>query len=104
MPITETTPHISRDAHGVAWISGTQVKVVEIVADWLAHGSSPEEMHFQFPHLSPAQIHSALAYYYDHQAELEADIARRLEQVESLRTRAKGQPTRREMLARIARR
>ena len=104
MSTAEIAPHISRDSHDVAWISGTTVKVIEIVADWLAHGSSPEEMHFQFPHLSLAQIHSALAYYYDHQAELEADIARRLEQVESLRARTPGQPARRDLLARLARR
>ncbi len=104
MSTAEIAPHISRDSHEVAWISGTTVKVTEIVVDWLAHGSSPEEMHFQFPHLSLAQIHSALAYYYDHQAELETDIARRLEQVESLRARTTGQPARPDPLARLARR
>ena len=100
MSTAETAPHISRDSAGVAWISGTQIKVVEIVADWLAHGSSPEEMHFQFPHLNLAQIHSALAYYYDHRTELEADIARRSERVESLRARTPGQPSRHDLLAR----
>jgi hypothetical protein len=38
---------------------------------------SAEELHFQFPHLSLGQIHSALAYYWDHRDELERDIARR---------------------------
>jgi uncharacterized protein (DUF433 family) len=36
--------------------------------DHLAYGWSPEEMHYQHPPLSLAQIHAALAYYFDHQA------------------------------------
>jgi len=68
--------HIHLDEHGVAWIDNTKVKVIEVVLDKLAHGSSPEEIHFQYPHLSLAQIHAALAYYYDHQVELDAEIQR----------------------------
>jgi hypothetical protein len=41
-----------------------------------AHGSSPEEISFQHPHLSLAQIHAALSYYYDHQQEIDAYIER----------------------------
>jgi hypothetical protein len=33
---------------------------------------SPEEMHFQHPHLSLAEIHAALAYYYENQKQLDA--------------------------------
>ncbi len=69
--------HIEVDENGVAWVSDANVKVIEIALDKLAHGSSPEEMHFQFPHLSLAQIYSALAYYYDHQLEMDAELQRR---------------------------
>jgi uncharacterized protein (DUF433 family) len=72
-----TTTYIDIDDKGVAWIRGVNVKVIEIALDKLAHGSSPEEMHFQYPHLSLAQIHAALSYYYDHQTELDAEIKRR---------------------------
>ena len=68
--------HIRRDDHGVAWIDDTNVKVIEVVLDRVAYGWGPEEIHFQHPALSLAQIHAALAYYYDHQAELGAEIAR----------------------------
>ena len=34
-------------------------------------------MHFQYPHLSLAQIYAALAYYYEHQNELDSEIQRR---------------------------
>lgn len=69
--------HIEVDENGVAWINDTKVKVIEIVIDKIVHGSSPEEIHFQYPHLSLAQIHAALAYYYDNQAALEAEIDQR---------------------------
>jgi uncharacterized protein (DUF433 family) len=81
-----TTTHIELDENGVAWINGTSVKVIEVAVDKIAHGSSPEEIHFQYPHLSLAQIHAALAYYYDHQAELDADIKRRWQEADELAT------------------
>ena len=56
---TETATHIRLDDRGVAWIDQTNVKVIEVVLDKLAHGSSPEEMHFQYPHLSLSQIYAA---------------------------------------------
>lgn len=81
---TIATAHIEIDDNGVAWIDDTKVKVIELVIDKIAHGSSPEEMHFQYPHLSLAQIHAALAYYYDNQAALEAEIKRRWEEADAL--------------------
>ena len=77
----QAVTHIQIDDKGVAWIDNTRVKVIEVILDKLAHGSSPEELHFQYPHLSLAQIHAALTYYYDHQMELDADIARRWQEV-----------------------
>lgn len=74
---TTSTIHIELDEQGVAWIANTKVKVIEVAVDKIAHGSSPEEMRYQYPHLSLAQIHAALSYYYDHQAELDAEIRRR---------------------------
>ncbi len=70
-------PHIDRDAHGAPVVAGTTMKVVEIVMAQRAHGWSPEELCFQFPHLSMADIHAALAYYWDHESELDEDIERR---------------------------
>jgi uncharacterized protein (DUF433 family) len=66
------------DADGIAWLSGTGVKVIEIVLGKLAHGWSPEEIHFQHSSLSLAQIHAALTYYYENQGRLDADIRSRL--------------------------
>jgi len=85
---TPTYPHLSTSADGVPIIAGTTMKVVELVTAHLAHGWSPEELHFQFPHLSLGQIHSALAYYWDHKDELDADIDRRTRYAEQARREA----------------
>jgi len=76
--------YIEIDENRVAWIADTRIKVIEIAVDKLAHGSSPEELHFQYPHLSMAQIHAALAFYYDHREELESEILNRLREVNEL--------------------
>src|SRR5437867_9468870 len=88
---------IELDEQGVAWISGTKVKVIEVVVDKLAHGSSPEELHFQYPHLSLAQIHAALSFYHEHETELEDEIERRLLQVNELAAREPDSPLRRRL-------
>lgn len=75
---------IELDGQGVAWIGGTRVKVVEVVLDKIAYGWSPEEIHFQHPHLSLAQIHGALTYYYEHQSELDARIRQGLDETDKL--------------------
>ena len=71
---------IELDDRGVAWIGGTKVKVTEVVLDKIAYGWSPEEIHFQHPHLSLAQIHGALTYYYENQSGLDAQIRRGLDE------------------------
>ena len=63
------------------------MKVVELVTAQHAHGWSPEELAFQFPHLTLGQVHSALAYYWDHQEMLDREIARGLALADDLRRR-----------------
>jgi hypothetical protein len=61
------------------------MKVVELVLEQTAYGWSAEELHFQHPYLSLGQIHSALAYYWDHKKDLDEEITRRRNRVEQLR-------------------
>jgi uncharacterized protein (DUF433 family) len=96
---TVETAHIHIDEAGVAWIDDTNVKVIEIVLDRLAHGSSPEEIHIQCPHLSLAQIYAALYYYYDHKPEFDAEIEQQLREVESLMAEASDSPFRQRLRA-----
>ena len=93
MPVSATA-HIRIDDRGVAWIDDTNTKVVEVALDMIAHGWSPEEIHFQHPHLSLAQIHSALGFYYDHKPEMDAQIQRSVQEGEQLRAQAGESPIR----------
>jgi uncharacterized protein (DUF433 family) len=86
------TAHIHLDERGVAWIDDTNVKVIEVVLDKLAHDWRPEEIHFQHPDLSLAQIHAALSYYYDHQQAFDAAIEEQLRRVEVLMAEAGESP------------
>lgn len=90
--------HIRLDETGRAWIAGTTTKVIEVVLDQLAHGWSPEEIHFQhYEKLSMAQIHAALGYYYDNQPVLDAEIQKELSETDKVRSQLQESPLRRRL-------
>ncbi len=60
-------------AGGKPVIRGTRTPVRSIVA-YHRVGNTPEEIQVKVPHLSLAQIYDALSFYYDHQADIDADI------------------------------
>jgi uncharacterized protein (DUF433 family) len=76
---TVSYPHIEITEEGVPMLSGTQTKVMEVALDRIAHHWDADEIQRQHPHLSLAQIHSALAYYYDHREDLDRAIQNGLE-------------------------
>lgn len=88
---------IELDDRGVAWIGGTKVKVTEVVLDKIAYGWSPEEIHFQHPYLSLAQIHGALTYYYENQGCLDAQIRRGSEESAKLESQVSDADLRRKL-------
>jgi uncharacterized protein (DUF433 family) len=94
METTSVMPHISLDKDGRAWIDDTNIKVIEVVLDHLAYGWSPEEMHYQHPHLSLAQIYAAMAYYYDHKADIDTQIESGLRRATALAEQSKDSPVR----------
>jgi uncharacterized protein (DUF433 family) len=86
MTYTDTTyEHIVLNEKRVPMIEGTTMKVEELVLDHLAHGWSPQELHFQHPYLKLGQIYSALAYYWDHREEMNQGIKKGLDYVDQLR-------------------
>jgi uncharacterized protein (DUF433 family) len=97
-------PHVEVAADGVARLSAhPRVRVAQIAMDYLSHGWSAEEMQRQHPYLSLSEIHAALAYYFDNQAEIDSQIRAEWTQVENdraaagasrivLRLRAQGHP------------
>lgn len=82
---------------GVAWIDSTNTKVVEVVLDKTACGWDVEESRSQHPHLGLAQIHAALAYYYDHQDEVDAEIERRYREVQRMKAAAGDSPVKKRL-------
>src|SRR6202041_3294630 len=73
--------HIEQNAEGEAIIAGTRIKVRMIALDRITHDWDAEEIQRHHPDLSLGQIHSALAYYYDHRESMDAEIESRHERV-----------------------
>ena len=77
-------PHIEVDETGMPHIGDTRFKVVQIVMDRLAYHWDADEIQRQHPHLTLGQVHSALAYYYDHEAEMDELIERRRREAQEI--------------------
>jgi uncharacterized protein (DUF433 family) len=76
----------------VPTIEGTNMKIVELIANHQTYGWSPEELHFQYPHIALSKIYSALAYYWDHKQMIDEDITKRLDRIEVLKTQHNPSP------------
>jgi|SRR5205085_289041 len=71
---------------GKACIAGTRIRVMDI-AIWYEHqGMTPDEIVDQFPTITLSDVHTALAYYYDHIEEIREDIRRNDEVAEQFRS------------------
>jgi uncharacterized protein (DUF433 family) len=93
MTLTATEyKHIQLDERNVPTLAGTTMKVVELIVPIKTYGWTPEHLHEQHPYLTMGQIHSALAYYWDHQEELDADMEQRYQFAEQLRQEAGESP------------
>src|SRR6478609_7634004 len=79
-------PHIVLDERGRRWIDDTSVKLVTVVLDHISpDGMTPEQILAGRSQLSPAQVHAALAYYFDNREAVDAEIARADEEYLRLR-------------------
>ncbi len=77
--------YLELDEDGRAWIKGTNTKVIEVALDWIAYRWNAEEIHRQHPDLALSQIHAALAYYFDHQREMDEQIEQSRRRIERMR-------------------
>lgn len=64
-------------------IEGTRVTLNQIVTLY-KQGNNAEDIADQYPHVSLAQVYSALAYYHAHRNEVEADLAAEKAEAEKL--------------------
>jgi uncharacterized protein (DUF433 family) len=67
----EITPGI---CGGKPRIAGHRIKVQNIVIWYERMGMSPDEIVYHYPSITLAEVHAALAYYYDHLEEIRKDI------------------------------
>ncbi len=54
-------------------IKGTRIAVSDVVL-WSEQGMAPDQLVAEFPQLSLADVHAALAYYHDNQAAIDRQI------------------------------
>ena len=69
-------PHITSNpniAGGAPLIEGTRI-TVRTIAGYYQMGMNVDEILSTLSHLSAAQVHAALAYYFDHQSEIDGDL------------------------------
>ena len=95
---TAAHSHIEVDGNGVARFAGTRFKIIHVIIDHIHWKWSPEAIQMQHPDLTMAQIHSALAYYYDHQREIDEQIEESHREYERLRAENQDSPIRKKLL------
>ncbi|HEY2157170.1 MAG TPA: DUF433 domain-containing protein [Isosphaeraceae bacterium] len=77
---------------GEPHIRGHRIKVRHVAVWHEHHGMTPAEIVRDYPTITLAQVHAALAYYYDHREEIEQAIREEDEFVEELKAKAGPSP------------
>ena len=89
MATATTYPHIEKiDGQPARLVRVPRVRVAQIAMDYLFHGWSVDEMCRHHPYLQPGEAHAAMTYYFDHAAEIDAEIKAEIQQAEDERTQA----------------
>ncbi len=69
-------------------IEGHRIKVEHIAVMYERMGMSPDEIVTELPTIGLAQVHAALAYYYDHKQEIDSDIEEGIRFVKELKAKS----------------
>jgi uncharacterized protein (DUF433 family) len=93
MPVEVTYPHIEKIGGSPARLQRLpRVRVAQIVTDYRNHGWSADEICIHYPHLKLSEIHSAMAYYFDHQSEIDSEVEAEQRLIENARRNTKPTP------------
>lgn len=68
-----------------ACIAGTRISVQDIYVWHELLGKTPDQIVVEYPFLSLADVHSALAYYHDHVEEIREQVRRGREEAERIK-------------------
>ncbi len=102
MPATLVYPHIEKIEGRPARLQRMpRIRVAQIVMDYLYHGWSPDTICENYPHLQRAETYAAMAYYFDHKEEIDAEIKEETEEADADRERAKATSLLPTLLARM---
>ena len=87
----------NRDGQLRAYIAGTRVRVQDVYVDSEIHGKSPDEIVSLLPHLTLAQVHAALSYYFDHRDAILEEIRQDGESVARMKAKTGPGPLERKL-------
>ena len=68
-------------------IAGHRIRVSDIVVWHEKRGLSTDEIVALYPTITPSDVHAALAYYFDHREEIEAEFQREGDVVAAMKAR-----------------
>jgi uncharacterized protein (DUF433 family) len=86
-------PHVVKvDGKPACLEHSPRIRVAQIVVNYRDLGNSTEEVCTRYQHLKLAEVHSALAYYFDHQAEVDAEIEEEQRMIDESYKNAKPTP------------
>ena len=65
-------------------ISGTRIRVIDVVIEYDRLGMTPDEIIDAHPHLTLEAVHDALSYYYENREFFDTNISKRKEDLKNL--------------------
>lgn len=80
-------PYITKDrkiSSGSPIVSGTRVRVVDIVIEYDRLGLSPDQIVDAHPQLTLEAVHDALSFYYENREAIDGEISNRKENLRNL--------------------
>ena len=89
--------HPNRDGQPRAYIAGTRVRVQDIYVDSEVHGKSPDQIVASLSHLTLAQVHAALSYYFDNREAILEEIRQGGEFVAQMKAKTRPGPLERQL-------
>lgn len=80
-PYISINPKISK---GSPVITGSRVRVIDIVIEYDRLGLTPDQIIDAHPHLTLEEIHDALSYYYENRKSMDEEMARKKEVIKKI--------------------
>ena len=85
-------PNVRQDEHGVLRVGGTRVMLDSVIAAYRA-GSPPESIQEQYPALTLEDVRGSIAYYLNHQDEVDAYLRRQDAMWKEWQARSEARPS-----------